>query len=490
MNKKNREFLEQEYKQHGKEPLFVKINNEKLIMPYIYSTEETPEICKRYFISDYLDLQRKEIEKYKEAGLEPKVIHFNGTGYVVPFRMKDSNRKDTEIVEAVLTHSRRKYNRAVSLTRKLNEAYPDEPMPVNLNNRHVEIMQKRYRDYLWQKYKDQIKTAAIRAAEFAEAGIERLSPEQKRKLKRSTGKLLVVLAIAGAGLAAANHLSKKAKEKKEAKTELNNPQIMNEAEDDIEITADFAKEAEAFYEEEHPAADKDDIKIRQDEKAAVALAQNFKRSDAAKNKMFARFMADIFENEGGYADKTIDQPTNMGIIQPTLNTFCQRYPQEAKKLKMPQTVKGLKKGQAQQIYRRLYFDQYQIGNYRNESIALLIYDIYVNHTPTTAKQFIDQGLKAARKNGAKVKLPQSTTERVAEINKLAHHPKAEKAFYDMLMKERRFHMYKKTRGKAGEKSRFADGLRNRANKYNNLYVSTVQQEHGISTLLASRQTGR
>ena len=104
----------------------------------------------------------------------------------------------------------------------------------------------------------------------------------------------------------------------------------------------------------------------------------------------------IFESEGGYADETIDQPTNMGIIQPTLDSYRKRFPKEAARLKFPQKVKELKRSQAMQIYHRLYFDQYKIGDYRNESIGQLVFDIYVNHTPQTAKEFIDQALKAAR----------------------------------------------------------------------------------------------
>lgn len=55
------------------------------------------------------------------------------------------------------------------------------------------------------------------------------------------------------------------------------------------------------------------------------------------------------------------------------------------------------------------------------------------------------------------------------------------------MTERRFHMYKQTtlKVKRGEvkESRFAQGLRNRANKYNDRYVATNVQEQGSSARL-------
>ena len=78
-------------------------------------------------------------------------------------------------------------------------------------------------------------------------------------------------------------------------------------------------------------------------------------------------------------------------------------------------------------------------------------------------------------------------ERVAVVNALAEQPAAEAAFYNQIMTERRFHMYKQTtlKVKRGEvkESRFAQGLRNRANKYNDRYVATNVQERGSSARL-------
>ena len=247
--------------------------------------------------------------------------------------------------------------------------------------------------------------------------------------------------------------------------------------------ADFAE----VWEQQAQAVQGGQSESKSSGRVSAAEAPGFKRSEAQKDKLFKRYMKDIFESEGGYADETIDQPTNMGIIQPTLDSYRKRFPKEAARLKFPQKVKELKRSQAMQIYHRLYFDQYKIGDYRNESIGQLVFDIYVNHTPQTAKEFIDQALKAARKTGAKIALPRSTTERVAVVNALAEQPAAEAAFYNQIMTERRFHMYKQTtlkvrRGEVKE-SRFAQGLRNRANKYNDRYVATNVQEQGSSARL-------
>ena len=77
---------------------------------------------------------------------------------------------------------------------------------------------------------------------------------------------------------------------------------------------------------------------------------------------------------------------------------------------------------------------------------------------------------------------------------MALNPKAEKAFYNQLIIERRFFMYKNTtlkvkKGQISE-SRFAQGLRNRVNKYEKKYVSTQAQERAaqqyVSRQVASR----
>ena len=206
----------------------------------------------------------------------------------------------------------------------------------------------------------------------------------------------------------------------------------------------------------------------------------FKRSAKEKDALFNKFVKEVFESEGGYADaKKIDQPTNMGIIQSTLKGFREDYPEIARKEKFPTNVKYLKRNQAKLIYKKLYFEHYKIADYFNESIGVLIFDMYVNHTPATVEDFINQGLKEARKHGVKVSLAHNAKEQVESVNKLAKYPEAEKAFHNMLLKERKFHMYKKTtkRVKDGKiaKSRFADGLKRRAEKYDGTYVSSIEQ---------------
>lgn len=79
--------------------------------------------------------------------------------------------------------------------------------------------------------------------------------------------------------------------------------------------------------------------------------------------------------EGGYIDnlKLIDQPTNAGITQPTLDKYNAMHPG----CNFPNTVKELTRKQIEQIYGEDYYDKRGIDNIRNIRIAGAIFDMGV-----------------------------------------------------------------------------------------------------------------
>lgn len=79
--------------------------------------------------------------------------------------------------------------------------------------------------------------------------------------------------------------------------------------------------------------------------------------------------------EGGYIDNPnrIDQPTNSGITQPTLNKYNQIHPEA----EFPENVRELTGQQAEQIYTELYYNDRNIGNINNPRIAHAIFDMGV-----------------------------------------------------------------------------------------------------------------
>ena len=99
----------------------------------------------------------------------------------------------------------------------------------------------------------------------------------------------------------------------------------------------------------------------------------FNNSD--NNEKMIRIIRKCMKNEGGYADNPnrIDQPTNIGITQPTLNKYNADHPN----FYFPATVKDLTPEQVQQIYTDDYYDARHIGEIKNERIATAIFDMGV-----------------------------------------------------------------------------------------------------------------
>ena len=163
MNSANRQKLLQEYADQNRRPLQMKINNEAVIIPVEYTLSGSAEEIQKNFLADYFDQQKDERRKYKEAGIAPRQIEMNGAVYVVPFKLRNVERRDTQIVELVLRRAQAKYNRAVSLTRKLDRIYPERKYTVEVAGEHVKRMQAAYNRYLVGKFKAQGKAALFKA---------------------------------------------------------------------------------------------------------------------------------------------------------------------------------------------------------------------------------------------------------------------------------------------------------------------------------------
>ena len=479
--------LVQEYAYYGIKKETIRLNNEEVIIPAEYVMAGGD--FQKAFLRDYFDLQKKDLECYKAEKLKPQMVEMNGVSYIVPFKWRDKKYKDTKVVEYVLKKAKAKYNRAISLTCKMDKAFPSRKYTVEIDSQHVADMQKAYNRYLLNKCADKSKYAVLKAAEMilssarlmkgkkSEFGLDKLKHHVKYA---ALGSLIIGGAAAtGYGFLSANQNSKQDdKQSLKDKVEVKTSQVSAEY-GTSEATVKFEEAQQRISQKQKAGAEKNK------ETSVKVKDLGSERSDAAKTRLFNKFMAEIFASEGGYGDeKTIDQPTNMGIIQQTLNAFIKRYPNLAQENHISTDLKKLKRNQAKLIYRKIYFDQYRIGDYKNESIGLLIFDIYVNHEPMTAKKFIDQALKAARKTGMDIKLPTSTAERVDVVNSLAGNPEAETAFYEQMMKERKFHMYKKTNKGS---SKFGPGLRNRANKFNDRYVASVTQDKLLAMNMSETQ---
>ena len=464
--------LLQEYAYYGIKKETMRLNNEEVIIPAEYVM--TGGDFQKAFLKDYFDLQKKDLERYKTEKLKPQIVEMNGVSYIVPFKWRDKNYKDTKVVEYVLKKAKAKYNQAIALTSKMDQAYPKRKYTVEVAAKQVEALKKAYNKYLFDKCVDKSKYAMLKASDMILSEVRlmrgnnsvfRLDKLQSNMKDLASRSLIVAGVMAGSSgflLAQQNSNSNDSqnKDKLEIKDSINQMGTVSET------TIRFEEAQKRIRQKSQDGNLKND-----------SILQG-KSSEEDKSNLFNKFMEDIFQSEGGYGDeRTIDQPTNMGIIQPTLNTFMENYPDLAKKNKFQKNLKKLTREQATLIYRKLYFDKYQIGDYKNESIGLLIFDLYVNHEPATVKGFVDQALMAAHKEGVKTTLPNSTPERVKCINSLAGNQKAEHAFYKTLLDVRRKHMLKVTNNGT---SRLAQGLQNRVNKFAKRFVSTYVQDQNTA----------
>ena len=510
MKRANKNFLLAEYERYRKKPQSVHINNREIIIPCEYTLGgNAPEVVRKNFLYDYFDLQKREADKYKKAGVAPRLIEFGGVHYIVPFNCRRREIPDTKIVENILRRCEAKYNRAVSLTRKLDKAFPKREYTVELGAEHVSDMQKAYRAFLLKKYKNRTEAAFVRAGEFIAAGA-RFATQKTLGLLPEHVNGMVKKSLLGFALTAATttvgygtyKAFEKASDKTVTEKEQQMPEILPQAE---KPTADFtvgvqqsapiktetSAQTAARLQDEPSAAKKSASpeKIAPAKTVSISVAKNFRRSETEKNALFKTYIRHVFKNEGGYADETkIDQKTNMGIIQKTLDNFVANNPQTAKAYKFPKTVKELKRSQAEIIYKRDYFDHYKIGDYRNQSIGLMMLDMYVNHTPKTVKRFVQQAAKAAIKAGAEeLKVPRTPEEFVTAANSLAHTPEYEGVFYKQLCLERNHHMGVTTK-KDKRIAHLTEGLLNRSHSFGDKFVSTQQQEACSSRLALNQKT--
>ena len=108
--------------------------------------------------------------------------------------------------------------------------------------------------------------------------------------------------------------------------------------------------------------------------------------------------------EGGYVDNPniIDQPTNSGITQPTLDKYNADHPE----FNFPDNVKDLNGEQAQQIYGEDYYDERRIGEIENERIANAIFDMGVmsnfNNVVKTIQETLNDSMDTNLKIDGKI----------------------------------------------------------------------------------------
>lgn len=503
-------FLTQEYARYNMTPQVIKIDNQTVIIPCFYIRNFlTIADAKENFIRGYFSRQYRDIQRYKEEGIAPRKILFNGGTFVVPFKDRDSDKADSEMVGEIMRAAHRDYRRAVIYTRKTNECGIRDERLTELGLDNIETMSEAYNRYLLKNAKDKAAEFAAFLAKGAKSAfngakilLENSGGTRKVRLdvrrfcdlakKTVIGAALTTLTLGG-GMYASQQLQSKQKEKD--KTE-NFIRAENLPED--ENMAEFV-ESEEFWEEEEivpetkeeakpveKAVESSKTKEHKKTEAGVSKKGQFPEEIRKKygldDEKFQRFMGIIFKNEGGYRNVPWDYPTQMGITSVTLNSFWRNNKELARKLDFPtaKNIKNLNKEQCELIYKCDFYDHYRIGDFKNESIALLLFDIRVNHSSRTASKIIADGIYQAR--GRK---NVRSTDKILELaNGISDKALNEQYFYDHMVKAR-VDFINKNHKKNGRKSNDYNGLMNRANKFKGKFTATNRQNKN-SLLLAMR----
>ena len=139
--------------------------------------------------------------------------------------------------------------------------------------------------------------------------------------------------------------------------------------------------------------------LLENSKKISALSKAKQAGIYKENAKFDRLVDSVFGEEGDFEDdlNKIDQPTNMGIIQGTLNNFNKAHPE----LKINKSLKDITRDDAKLIYKLDFYDAYRIDEIDSPVLRLTIFDTLVNHSPHDPIVWIQEALN--NKIGLEVK---------------------------------------------------------------------------------------
>lgn len=414
MNDNLQTYLLKEYEKAQFEPAYIEINGNEFLIPCGYickssnKTEYSMGIDK--FKSDFFnhndEHNYKIINQYESKGMEPKFVWFDNVEVPVPMDIKDY---DTENQKNIIFDScKKRYDNTIKANQMARAAGLKVGMVKigvdDFNNLKMAIVKKQKETELAksQPQRTEVKTAPKSV----------LVPSKSRKLKAKFRRaILMGTALTTMGIA--TWLSRSVFDKDRSGDEI-----------------------EQF------------------------TAPNQKLTPEEQDKRFNRFAKELLHEEGGYATKKdVDQETHYGVINSTLKSFKEAYPEHA--IDMPNKLKDLTKENAKTIMRVGFYDQYKIGEIENDLIAEMILDITYNHSYKTMRSFVKDGLNAViiSRGQDTMNRPKNWIEIPEFINECT--PQERQIFYKTTAKARHDMI-----NKPGYIQKFR-GLIKRANKFSN-----------------------
>ncbi len=337
MDRNLHNHLISEYERALEEPLYTKINGKNILIPFVYavkysSEKEASDNFKVDFFNHTDENAFAIMDVYTSHQEEPKFVWFNNFQIPVPYEAKALSEQEQK--DYILADCNKRYENAVKAHLMAKE--------MGLNPKFVEIEPSAFnklKKEILQKKKETQKPKEIRPTVQKKEAPKTVLTQNKTGHFKLNRKMMV--GLAAGSLLFASWLSK-CSEKTQDKMEDKQEQV--------------AKPKKSINAEER----------------------------------FNNVASALLGEEGGYATKKqIDQETNFGVINSTLNNFKKNYPQYASQ--MPEKLKDLTKEQALTIIRVGFYEQYKIDQIENESIAKLMLDVSYNHDYETMRGFLKKG---------------------------------------------------------------------------------------------------
>lgn len=189
--------------------------------------------------------------------------------------------------------------------------------------------------------------------------------------------------------------------------------------------------------------------------------------------------------EGGYTDDPDDNGnwtggkiglgeligTNWGISAPTLATELKRVggnPPTAS------TMKNLEYASAVAIYKRNFWDRIKGDDIKNQWVAEIIYDAYVNQSGWTRKMLEDTLQNTGKPTSVSVPLKKDTIDAINSVSPAQ--------FFNEFKKQRKLR-YEET-SKRPNQAKYLKGWMNRLSKFDNQLLETVKKNYGKTIMIA------
>lgn len=340
-------YLLKEYEKAQFEPTYITIHGKEVLIPcdYVCKSQNKAEYSRGIdkFKSDFFNHTDENnyniIAEYEAQNLEPKFVWFDNVEVPVPMDIKYSNPVNQKT--SIFNRCNLRYINAV----KANQMAKSIGLRPGMVKIGVDDFNQLKKEIIKKQKEAELAKSQPKNLDVDTAPKKVLRPSKSRKLKAKFKKALILgTALTTFGLA--TWLSKCSSDK-------------DRSGDEIE---EFAAPRQKLTPEE-------------------------------QDKRFEKFANELLGEEGGYATKKqIDQETHYGVINSTLESFKDIYPEHASE--MPKKLKDLTKENAKTIIRVGFYDQYKIGQIENDLIAEMILDITYNHSYKTMREFVKEGLNA------------------------------------------------------------------------------------------------